>query len=105
MKSRTKNMPETMYRASRYFRVLGNPTAYMILRTLEHDRKTPGELSEELGKSLETISITLRHLRQINMVRYQAKGRTKEYWIKDKGVLELLNKSEELVERMRKKRK
>ena len=91
-----------MYRASRYFRVLGNPTAYMILRTLENNRKTPGELSEKLGKSLETISITLRHLRQINLVRYQAKGRTKEYWIKDKKVLELLNKSEELAERMRK---
>jgi DNA-binding transcriptional regulator GbsR (MarR family) len=57
-----------------------------------------------MGKSLATISITLRHLRQINLVRYQAKGRTKEYWIKDKEVINMLDRAEKLAEKMRKTR-
>jgi DNA-binding transcriptional ArsR family regulator len=99
-----EKMPETMYRASRYFRVLGNPTAYMILRCLEKGIMTPVELSEEMGKSLTTISMTLRNLRQIDMVRYRSNGKSKEYWIKDKGIIQMLDKAEYLVEKMRKKR-
>ena len=99
------DMPETMYRASRYFRVLANPTAYMIIRSLEKSAKSPGQLSEELGKTLATTSKTLRNLRQVNLVRYKTQGLTKEYSIKDKGLLEILDKSEALADRMRKKQK
>ena len=43
-----QTMPETMYRASRCCRILGNPTAYLILRCLGAKRKTPGDISQEL---------------------------------------------------------
>ena len=99
-----KKMPETMYRSSRYFRVLGNPTAYMILKNLEHGRKTPSELSAVMGKALSTISTTLRHLRQVDLVRYKTIVKNKEYWIKDTYVLELLKSGEKLAEKMRGKK-
>jgi DNA-binding transcriptional regulator GbsR (MarR family) len=95
-------MPETMYRASRYFRILGNPTAYSILRSLGMQRKTPRTLSEELKISLPNICMTLRNLRQVNLVRYVTKGNNKEYWLKDKGILKVFNEAEKLAERMRK---
>ena len=98
-------MPETMYRASRCCRVLGNPTAYLILRCLNTFCKTPGDLSDELRMPLTTISMTLRHLRQMDLVRYETKGRTKEYWIKDRKVLKILDTIEEWVETIRAKRR
>jgi len=99
-----ENMPETMYRASRCCRVLGNPTAYLILRCLGARRKTPGDLSDALHIPLTTISMTLRHLRQMDLVRYATKGRRKAYWIKDRKVLRILNTLEEWVQAMRAKR-
>ncbi len=104
MTSWKQKMPETMYRASRYCRVLGNPTAYMILKCLGTTRKTPSKLSEELGVRLPTVSMTLKNLRQVNLVRYETEGTNKIYWIKDKTVLKMLAVAENLAEAMRKKR-
>jgi DNA-binding transcriptional ArsR family regulator len=97
-------MAETMYRASRYFRVLGNPTAYLILRAIARDAKTPSELAAALGRSVGTISATLRHLRQVNLVRYETRWKNKEYRLKDKDVLRVLDVAEQLADKMRKKR-
>ncbi len=99
-----EKMPETMYRASRCCRVLGNPTAYLILRCLGTKRKTPHELSEELNTPLSTVSTTLRHLRQVDLVRYETSGKTKVYWIKDSTVLRILDTIEQWVERVRQER-
>ena len=104
MKITKQNMPETLYRASRCCRVLGNPTAYLILRSLDRHRKTPGDLSREIEVSVTTVSMTLRHLRQMDLVRYETKGRSKEYWIKDRKVLKILDTLEAWVEGMRKMR-
>ena len=100
-----RDMQETTYRASRCCRVLGNPTAYLIVRCMDRKRKTPGDLSEELRIPFSTISMTLRHLRQIDLVRYETKGRVKEYWIKDIKILGILDTLEKWVNSMRKKRK
>lgn len=98
-----RKMPETMYRASRYCRVLGNPTAYLILRCLGPERKTPSELSEQLGIGISTISITLRHLRQVDLVRYETQANSRQYWIKDDAVVKLLDAAEALAVKMRHK--
>ena len=98
-----KTMPETMYRASRYCRVLGNPTAYLILRSLQENRMTPSALSSQLGVGISTISITLRHLRQVNLVRYETRANTRQYWIKDPAVLQMLDAAESLATKMRHK--
>lgn len=98
-----REMPETMYRASRCCRVLGNPTAYLVIRCLGGERKTPSELCKLLRVPVPTISITLRHLRQVDLVRYEAKGKTKNYWLKDQKILDVLDSFEDWVEAMRKR--
>jgi Mn-dependent DtxR family transcriptional regulator len=99
-----QQMPETMYRASRCCRVLGNPTAYLLLRSLDRCRKTPTDLSREMDISLPAVSATLRHLRQLELVRYETHGRTKVYWVKDRKVLTILRTLEDWVEAMREKK-
>lgn len=104
MKLTKHDMPETMYRASRYCRILGNPTAYLILRFLGNNRKSPTEISEGLHVSLPAVSITLRELRNVDLVRYETKGVTKQYWVKDRKVLDVLDALQALAKVMRKKR-
>jgi DNA-binding HxlR family transcriptional regulator len=96
-----QKMPETMYRASRCCRVLGNPTAYLIVRCLDRGSKTPAEMSKELNIPLTTISSTLRHLRQMDLVRYETRGRSKDYWLKDRKILSILDTIEQWVEAVR----
>jgi len=103
MKMTKQDMPETMYRASRCCRVLGNPTAYLILRFLDTKRKTPTKVSQALRLSLPAVSFTMRELRNVDLVRYETKGITKEYWVKDPKVLEILSTLEAWVKSMRKK--
>ena len=103
MKITKKNMPETMYRASRCCRILGNPTAYLILRRLGTGRVTPTDLGSAIGVPITTISLTLRHLRHVDLVRYEVTGRNKEYWIKDRTVLKILDSLEQWVETLRTK--
>ena len=96
-----KKMLETHYRASRFCRVLGNPTAYQILKILTHTPKSPSELTHEIGLSLKTVSETLRNLRQIDLVRYTTKENFKIYSLKDEFLPKVLNYIEKYVKRMR----
>ncbi len=96
-------MHETYYRASRVCRVLGNPTAYQIIKNLQGRRKTPYQLAEEIGISLPLVSVTLRTLRNIDVVRYETRGKEKVYWIKDVIIHEVCNLLEKFVGRMRHK--
>ena len=97
-------MPETNYRASRFCRVLGNPTAYEILKKLARSERTPTDLAGDLGLSVKTISETLRNLRQVNLVRYTTKENRKIYFLKDRLLLKVLTYIEKYVERMRVKK-
>ncbi len=94
-------MLETDYRASRICRVLGNPTAYAIVKLLLQSRKTPSELAAEIGLSLPVISITLRTLRNIDLVRYETKGKEKIYFIKEWAVGDICRALERQVNRIR----
>ena len=94
-------MLETDYRASRFCRVLGNPTAYRILKLLKESARTPTELSKKVGVTLKTISATLRNLRQINLVRYETQDKSKIYSLKDDSLLEVLHHVEKYVDNMR----
>lgn len=94
-------MPETQYRSSRFCRVLGNPTAYQILRSLIKKSATPSALSAEIGLSLQTISDTLRTLRNIDVVRYDTIDKNKIYYLKDKTLMPIVDSIERFVRRMR----
>ena len=98
-----KKMPETEYRASRICRILGNPTAYKIIKVLSKSKKSPSELAEEIGLSLPLVSFTLRTLRNIDLVRYDTKGNNKVYWLKNKSVSDICRALENLVSLMRQK--
>ncbi len=97
-------MFETHYRASRLCRVLGNPTAYQILKILCKRRKTPSELAKQIGLSIRTVSDTLRQLRQVDLVRYDTLKKNKIYFLKDNLLKRIFAILEEYAERMRFKR-
>lgn len=99
-----KPMKETAYRASRWFRVLGNPAAYRLVAALGTQRRTVTELAVTLGEKVSAVSATLRHLRQVDLVRYETAGKNKVYWVKDVRTLAMMRHVERSVERMRAKR-
>jgi len=94
-------MPETEYRASRVCRILGNPTAYQVIKLLFKEKRTPTELSEKIGVSLTTISEILRDLRNVDLVRYEVKTNKRVYWLKDPTVVEIILKLEQFVKSIR----
>jgi DNA-binding transcriptional ArsR family regulator len=96
-----KKMPETQYRASRFCRVLGNPTAYQVVKYLMNKSATPTELTSEIGLSYQTICDTLRNLRNIDVVRYKTVNKNKIYFLKDEYVTAILDSIERLIKRMR----
>ena len=97
-------MPETKYRASRLCRVLGNPTAYQIIVYLRRSSMTPTQLSKRIGLSLKTISSTLRHLREVNIVRYETRDKNKIYFLKDESLVDIMDSIERFVNTMRSKK-
>lgn len=97
-------MPETQYRASRLCRVLGNPTAYQIIVHLRRSSMTPTQLSKRIGLSLKTISSTLRHLREVNIVRYETRDKNKIYFLKDESLVDIMDSIERFVNTMRSKK-
>ena len=94
-------MPEIEYRASRICRILGNPTAYKIIKLLLKTKMSPSELAEKIGLSLPLVSLTLRTLRNIDLVRYETKGNERIYWLKDESVSRVCSVLERLVVQMR----
>ena len=92
-----KKIPEIHYRASRICRALGNPTAYETLHLLKKNRRTPEQLANLLGVSLPTVSQVLRVLRDLDLVRYEVKWRTREYWLKTDAVPPILSMLERFV--------
>jgi len=95
-------MLETEYRASRFCRIMGNPTAYQIVRYLiKKNQASPTELVEKIGLSLQTICDTLRNLRNIDVVRYETVEKNKMYFLKDVKIIDILEDIERFVRRAR----
>jgi DNA-binding transcriptional ArsR family regulator len=98
---RRREVPESQYRSSRFCRVLGNPTAYQIIRYLSRDEATPTELAKHIGLSLPTICCTLRTLRNIDAIRYEIVNKNKVYYLKDETLARILDNIEHFVRHMR----
>ncbi len=98
-----RKIPELHYRSSRICRVLGNPTAYEMLRILHRKKMHPSELAEKLGLSRATISDVLRSLRQLDLVRYVTEENGKQYFVKEEAFLDVLSALEHLANRIRTK--
>ena len=65
---------------------------------------SPTELVKEIGLSLQTISDTLKNLRNIDVVRYETVGKNKIYFLKDAHLKHIITDIEIFVERMRVKK-
>lgn len=98
-----KKIPELHYRSSRICRVLGNPTAYEVLKLLYRKKMHPSELAEKLGLSPTTVSDVLRSLRQLDLVRYVTEKNGKQYFVKEYALLDVLIALEKVVTRIRTK--
>ena len=96
-----KKIPEIHYRSSRICRVLGNPTAYEILKMLAKGKYKPTEIASAFKLSIPTISAALRSLRQLDLVRYETLPNGKAYSIKDRMIISVMNQLESLVKRIK----
>jgi len=69
--------------------------------TLLKKSATPSDLVDKIGLSVQTISDTLRNLRNVDIVRYETVNKNKVYFLKDKTVIAILDDIERLVARIR----
>lgn len=96
------DMPETEYRSTRIFRVLGNPKTYAIVKLLYKIKKaSPSELARQLNRSVKTVSDHLRTLREIDIVEYQKQGKSTVYRLKYDRIVKILQQMEALIEEIR----
>ena len=96
-----RRVPELQYRSSRIFRVLGNPTAYQIMKFLSKKSMKPTSIASQLKLSVPTVSVVLRHLRELDLVRYENRVNGKLYFIKDMTIVSVMDSVELLVKRIR----
>jgi DNA-binding transcriptional ArsR family regulator len=96
-----KKISELYYRSSRICRVLGNPTAYEVLKALSRTAMKPTDIAKEMRLSIPTISAVLRSLRQLDLVRYETVVNGKMYSIKDTAILSVMSQTETLVKRLK----
>ena len=76
-------MEEEAYRQSRLCRLLGNPVAFAIVRTLtENGEMRPGEIARAVGRSVSRVSNVLSALRLAEVVRYETEGKRTRYRLK-----------------------
>ncbi|MGB3340437.1 MAG: ArsR family transcriptional regulator [bacterium] len=92
-----KKIPEIHYRSSRICRVLGNPTAYEIIKVLARRKMRPADIAHDFGLSRQTICDALRSLRQLDLVRYETSKCGKFYTIKEEQLPVAITELERLV--------
>ena len=95
-----RKVPERLYRGSRICRVLGNPTAYEILKLLDRGKRQPTELAAMMGLSKATVSVCLRTLRNLDLIRYDNLRQGKYYYLKEISILDILARIETLVDKI-----
>ena len=86
---------ELVFKASRIFKVLGDPTRLKILLALEHKAHTVTELCELLGFEQSAMSHQLGTLRRARLVSVLREGRSSRYAPCDDHVYGLLKHVQE----------
>ena len=78
--------------------MLGNPTAYQIVKLLMRGGCTPSAIAAKLKVSVTTV---LRHLREIDLVRYENLREGKVYFIEDSRIVSDVDQLEISVTNLR----
>ena len=99
-------MDETLYRASRLFKVLANPLTYQVVTLLRTGTARPMELADMLGRASNTIGRIARELKLADVIYYDTHGcgqggRVVEFRLKDREVELILDAAERYVDKMR----
>ncbi len=76
-------------RLAELFKALADPSRLRIIALLLDGEQTVQALEAALGMSQSAISHQLRHLRQLNLVRWRKEGRFVFYALHDEHVREL----------------
>ena len=89
-------------RSSQLCRILGNPTAYGIVRLLREGRRRPMDLARLLGVSASAVVNQLKHLKIAGVVRFESggvrrAGRKVEYYLADPALSKGLDSLENTV--------
>jgi DNA-binding transcriptional ArsR family regulator len=78
-----EDMEEIPYRTSRLMKALGNPKTYALVRWLFKERAlTVQEIADRLHRSQQAVSVMLRSLRELDIVRYQRQEQNVIYALK-----------------------
>ena len=88
LKSELISQP-TANRLSEVFKALSDPSRLRIISLLLENEVCVHTLEEVLGMSQSAISHQLRHLRQLNLVRFRKEGRHVYYALDDEHVRDL----------------
>lgn len=81
--------PITANRLSEVFKALSDPNRLRIISLLLDNEVCVHTLEAMLGMSQSAISHQLRHLRQLNLVRFRKEGRHVYYMLDDSHVRDL----------------
>ncbi len=80
---KSKPMKEILYRESRVAKALGEPAKYAIVHMLlKRGPVLVNDIVKEIKRSQPTVSHHLAQLRNLEIVRYEAKSDGNYYWIK-----------------------
>jgi DNA-binding transcriptional ArsR family regulator len=82
-------------RMAEFFGVLGDPNRWRILSALALGEMRVGELAEAVNMTESAVSHQLRVLRTMRLVRYQKRGRSVYYCLKDNHVFNLYREASE----------
>ncbi|ANS75384.1 ArsR family transcriptional regulator [Paenibacillus yonginensis] len=84
-------MEDTVDRASRIFKALGDPTRIKILYLLSQEECSVNHITEVLNLTQSAVSHHLSLLRNLRLVKYRRDGNTLYYTYEDEHVITTLN--------------
>jgi ArsR family transcriptional regulator len=94
---RIESPPETIDRAARLFRAIGDPARLRLLAYLSGGEACVTEIARLTGEQISTVSQRLRVLRSENLVSRRRSGKHINYTLADRHIAELVGNALEHV--------
>ena len=88
---------ETMQGLAEFYKVFGDPTRIKILCTLFQSELCVCDLAEVTGMTQSAISLQLRVLKQMKLVKNRREGKTVYYSLVDSHIQSILNQGMEHI--------
>ncbi|MCD6578040.1 winged helix-turn-helix transcriptional regulator [bacterium] len=92
-------MKEERRRMINVFHALASESRLKILEYLSEKNSTTKELAELLDRKTSTVSKHLRILKDLGIVWFLPHNMNKIYYIKYKGIFEIIEKAEDILKR------